>query len=421
MLDPGRVRELVPRLWVALAVGRTARRLSKITGRGRGNVVGGHIALGIEPRALHILAAGRPTVLVSGTNGKTTTTRFLARAAALAGPVVSNDDGANLPRGLVSVLMDRDIEPGARLVAEVDERWLSAVVEATRPEVVVLLNLSRDQLDRMEEVRSTASRWREGLSVDAAARTTVVANADDPIVVAAVPENAKTVWVGAGLRWRDDAATCPWCGQRIVWDSDDQWRCADCGRTRPTVNWQLDGAALHTAGGGRVDLVLAVPGRHNLANAAMAIAAAAQLGVDPADAARACATVENVAGRYQHAWGPAHRGRVYLAKNPAGWIETLDVLDADRRPVVLAFNSNGPDGRDPSWIYDVAFERLADRRVIVTGERATDLSVRLRYADVAHRVVMPLAAALAEGRDLDADVVASYTAFGEVRHELDDG
>ncbi len=97
------------------------------------------------------------------------------------------------------------------------------------------------------------------------------------------------------------------------------------------------------------------------------------------------------------------------------------MLDADRRPVVLAFNSNGPDGRDPSWIYDVAFERLADRRVIVTGERATDLSVRLRYADVAHRVVTPLAAALAEGRDLDADVVASYTAFGAVRHELGDG
>jgi len=298
---------------------------------------------------------------------------------------------------------------------------LSAVVEATRPEVVVLLNLSRDQLDRMEEVRSTASRWREGLSLDAAARTTVVANADDPIVVAAVPENAKTVWVGAGLRWRDDAATCPWCGQRIVWDSDDQWRCAECGRTRPAVSWQLDGAALHTGDGGRVELVLAVPGRHNLANAAMAIAAAAQLGVTAADAARACATVEHIAGRYQPAWGPAHRGRVYLAKNPAGWIETLDVLDADRRPVVLAFNSNGPDGRDPSWIYDVAFERLADRRVIVTGERATDLSVRLRYADVVHRVVTPLAAALAEGRDLDADVIASYTAFGAVRHELDDG
>ena len=100
------MRELAPRLRVALAVGRAARGLSKFTGRGRGNVVGGHIALGIEPKALHILAAGRPTVLVSGTNGKTTTTRFLAHAAALAGPVVSNDDGANLPRGLVSVLMD---------------------------------------------------------------------------------------------------------------------------------------------------------------------------------------------------------------------------------------------------------------------------------------------------------------------------
>ena len=238
---------------------------------------------------------------MSGTNGKTTTTRFLAHAAALAGPVVSNDDGANLPRGLVSVLMDPHIETAARLVAEVDERWLSAVVEATRPEVVVLLNLSRDQLDRMEEVRSTASRWRDGLSVDAASRTTVVANADDPIVVAAVPENAKAVWVGAGLRWRDDAGTCPWCGQRIVWNSDDRWRCVDCGRTRPAVTWQLDGAVLHTPGGVDIDLVLAVPGRHNLSNAAMAVAAAAQLGVDPSDArARAPPSKTSRAGTSTH-------------------------------------------------------------------------------------------------------------------------
>jgi len=404
------------RLRAAVTVGRAARALSRATGRGGGNVVGGHLALAIEPRALELLARGHPSVVVSGTNGKTTTTRMLLRAAELLGPAVCNTDGANLPRGLVSVLMDRDLDPRARLVAEVDERWVPSVIGDCRPGLVVLLNLSRDQLDRMEEVRTTAARWRDGLSASAAASTVVVANADDPIVAAAVPEDRTVVWVGAGLRWRDDAAACPWCASRIAWD--DSWRCSGCGRARPALDWWLEGDELAGRDGTRTRLTPAVPGRHNLANAAMAVAAAVRLGVATDAAAAAVATVEEVAGRYQAAWGPGHGGRVYLAKNPAGWTETLDVLDEERRPVVLAFNANGPDGRDPSWLYDVAFERLAGRRVTVTGERAADLAVRLRYAGVDHDVIVPLAAALERGRAQDADVVASYTAFGQVRKAL---
>ena len=407
------------RLSLAIGVGRLARSLSRLTGRGGGNVVGGYIASWIEPQALRQLATHHRTIIVSGTNGKTTTTRFLAAAAGSAGPVVTNSDGANLPRALVSVLLDRRIARDACLVAEVDERWVPIVIDATSPVAVVLLNLSRDQLDRMEEVRTTGGRWREGLRQATAASTTVVANADDPIVVASVPDDRAVVWVGAGLRWREDATACPFCGARLAWEP--VWHCGVCGRGRPDPQWWLDGEDLVARDGRRIHLALSVPGRHNLANAAMAIAAAALIGVEASTAARACASIDAVAGRYQSAWGVTTHGRVYLAKNPAGWVETLDVLDRERRPVVLAFNANGPDGRDPSWLYDVAFERLAGRPVVVTGERASDLSVRLRYADVDHTIITPLAAALEKGRALEADIVASYTAFGQVRAALDRG
>ena len=98
--------------------------------------------------------------------------------------------------------------------------------------------------------------------------------------------------------------------------------------------------------------------------------------------------------------------------------ELLDVLADDRRPVVVAFNANGADGRDPSWLWDVPFERLRGRTVIATGERSHDLAVRLKYADVEHRDEPDLGAALALGREGDADVVATYTAFGPVRDRL---
>ena len=127
----------------------------------------------------------------------------------------------------------------------------------------------------------------------------------------------------------------------------------------------------------------------------------------------------DVDGRYRALWGDGQPGRLFLGKNPAGWLEVLEVLDADgRRPLVLVFNANQPDGRDPSWLWDVPVERLRGREVIVAGERATDMAVRLRYADVDHRVAPSLDAALAEGRRLGADVLATYTAFWQVKGAL---
>ena len=381
--------------------------VSRLTGRGGGAVIGGRVALAIDKGALAKLAAGRSLFLVSGTNGKTTTTALLAAALGTAGPVVTNTTGANLKTGLVSALAkDLDSPVG---VLEVDEAALVQVLAETTASVVVLLNLSRDQLDRYGEVRLAAAKWRTSLG--ARPEIHAVANCDDPLVVWAAQAAGSVTWVSTGQRWRIDATSCPNCGGRITWQGV-VWSCS-CGLARPEPD--IEGGGLDVEVGGRsFPVELQLPGRCNAANAAMAVAAAQVAAVDPEDALAAMVGIANVAGRYREVnLGPAS-ARLLLAKNPAGWNEILDFLAAPPAGVVVAVNARGPDGYDTSWLWDVDFERLEGRPVIAAGERALDVAVRLRYAGVPHEVCPdPLLAArqLPPGK---VELVANYTAFQTV-------
>ena len=381
--------------------------MSRLTGRGGGAVIGGRVALTLDKGALGKLAAGRSLFLVSGTNGKTTTTALLAAALGTAGPLVHNATGANLKTGLVSALA-RDLQSTVA-VLEVDEAALVQVLAETTATVVVLLNLSRDQLDRYGEVRLAAQKWRTSLG--ARPEIHVVANCDDPLVVWAAQAAGTVTWVSTGQRWRIDATSCPNCGGRISW-TGDLWLCS-CGLARPEPD--IDGGGDEVGLDGRSFPVrLQLPGRCNASNAAMAVAAARVAGVDPEDALGAMVGIAAVAGRYREVnLGPAS-ARLLLAKNPAGWNETLDFLAAPPAGVVVAVNARGPDGYDTSWLWDVDFERLEGRPVVAAGERALDVAVRLRYAGVAHAVCPdPLAAArqLPPGK---VELVANYTAFQTV-------
>ena len=398
--------------------------VSRLTGRGSGAVIGGRVALAVDKDALSKLAAGRSLYLVSGTNGKTTTTALLAAALATAGPIVHNTTGANLKAGLVSALA-KDLESPVA-VLEVDEAALVQVLAETTATVVVLLNLSRDQLDRYGEVRLAAAKWRT--SLDARPEIHVVANCDDPLVVWAAQAAGTVTWVSTGQRWRIDATSCPNCGGRIRWgrgaggvpsttaagadSASVVWSCS-CGLARPEP--EIEGGGLDVEVGGRsFPIELQLPGRCNAANAAMAMAAARVAGVDPENALAAMVGIANVAGRYREVnLGPAS-ARLLLAKNPAGWNEILDFLAAPPAGVVVAVNARGPDGYDTSWLWDVDFERLEGRPVVAAGERALDVAVRLRYAGVPHEVCPdPLAAArqLPPGK---VELVANYTAFQTV-------
>src|SRR5919202_954807 len=173
-----RTVDLPLRTRVAALAGRAIADASRLAGAGEGSVIGGRVTLAIDKRALELMAAGHQSAVVSGTNGKTTTTRLLAAALATRGPVNTNSAGANLLPGLVSTLFRG--RAGAAVALEVDEGHLAEAVAAVHPTAVVLLNLSRDQLDRFGEVRRHASDWR--LALVASPGTVVVANADDPLV-----------------------------------------------------------------------------------------------------------------------------------------------------------------------------------------------------------------------------------------------
>jgi UDP-N-acetylmuramyl tripeptide synthase len=401
---------------LATAAGGAAAASSRLAGRGDGSVIGGNISLRLAPGLLSQLAAGRQCVLVTGTNGKTTTSKLIAVALAPLGvPVASNIYGANMEAGLVSALTRAPDAPVA--VLETDEKYIPAMIAKTQPKVVVLLNLSRDQMDRAAEIWLLARRWREALATVPDCR--VVANADDPLVAWAAGSARQVTWVAAGQRWREDSWCCPNCGAHLQRVGDD-WSCKECGLRRPPVSWMLNEDEVVDPAGQSVRLDLALPGRANRSNAVIALAVAEAFGVKLAPALAELRQVTSVAGRYTQV---SRRGvdiRLLLAKNPAGWLEALDVMSPAPACVLLAVNAQGPDGRDTSWLWDVDFRRLRGRTVFVGGERRLDLAVRLEADEVAFQLVNDIDEAVDGARATapSLEVLANYTAFQHYRVSL---
>jgi UDP-N-acetylmuramyl tripeptide synthase len=402
-------------------VSRTAAALSRATGRGDGSVIGGWLGLKIDPDLLAHLSAGRAIALISGTNGKTTTTRLAAAAVGVLGRVATNSFGANMPTGHTSALAKAGSTPYA--VLEVDEHYLAQVLRATDPHVVALLNLSRDQLDRAKEVAMLAQLWRDTLAQYPDVR--VVANADDPMVVwAATPPGdpargirpPHVTWFSAGQRWHDDSWVCPECGHGIQ-RSDDQWWCSGCPLRRPEAQWIVEDDGVLDPTGAWHKVSLQLPGRVNIGNAATALAVAAEFGVRPVDAVSRLAAVSSVAGRYAQVQRDGRVIRLLLAKNPASWLEAFDM--AEVAPTLLSINARDPDGLDTSWLYDVDFAPLRGRQVLITGDRAYDLAVRLEVNEVPFTHVRTFADAVQAVPPGRLEVIANYTAFQDIRAELD--
>ena len=396
---------LSPRDHFAVGAVRTVNMISRLVSRGSGTVIGGRVGLAISPHLLVSLAKGREVVLVSGTNGKTTTTAMIVTG--WGGDVATNSTGSNMPEGHVAALT---ASPSARTVLEVDEAWLADVTQAVAPRVIVLLNLSRDQLDRANEVRQLAERWRAlcaGLS-----GVTIVANANDPLVVYAAESADDVVWCDVPTPWNTDATSCPKCTLPLTFD-DDTWR-SECGFAKPTAVEVALGSEL-VINGTSLELDLSLPGAFNEANAVMALAALSRAGANLSVALMRINGLTSVAGRFSIRSWHGHRLRLLLAKNPAGFSAMLETIPSDDADVWVAINARIADGKDPSWLYDVPFELLRGHRVYCFGDRRLDLAARLEYAGV-DVVVVNSEAALATSPDV-VNVLSNYTAFQEWREK----
>src|SRR5919197_2255269 len=433
-------RHLYDRAIARLA--RAAARLSRLSGAGAGSSIPGLVLQRLDPGFVRRRAAPLPrgVVLVSGTNGKTTTTAMIRTILHAEGiPTVSNESGANLFRGVAAALADAP--PGAQAgVFEVDEGALERVVRTTRPRVLVLTNVFRDQLDRFGEPE-TVGRLLGRAARAVTPRGRVVANADDPMLWHRVrrwsPSGFGVLAPPGPERARPEAEpeTCPRCGAPLEYEARTighlgRARCFACALRSPLpahVAAVVEPPTLSSlrldVSGIRIDL--RAGGMHNAYNAAAAVAAAAELGVDPDRSGRA---LRGYRPRFGRAEEFALAGRTLwlaLMKNPAGASPLIEQLAQDDRvgAVIVSVSDDWMDGRDISWIWDANFEAVAgmDVPLVAGGRRAADVAVRLKYAGHEPAAVEAgtreaILAALARAPlGTAVPVLATYTAMIDVR------
>lgn len=408
---------------LAVSAARAATWASRATGRGAGGMIGGLIAGAIDPSLMESLGAGRPVMLVTGTNGKSTTTRMLASAMRTVTTVATNEGGDNMDAGIISALL---ADTSARnVVLECDELHVPQVATKLKANTLVLLNLSRDQLDRVGEINTIEQRLRSW--VEANPQATIVANCDDVMITSIAFDHPQVIWVAAGASWTGDSVACPRTGGAIIHEENNWYSSKPLpdGRTfaRPKPDWWLtfdsvtQAPILHGPKGD-YPLALQLPGTCNLGNAAQAVAAAAANGVEPKVAVSAVGTVNDVAGRYATYDLGEHQVHLLLAKNPAGWQQALAMVDRSADALVVATNGQVADGEDLSWLWDVQFEDLDQLKVFAAGERGTDLAVRLTYAGVSHELLHDPMAAIAACPPGRVEVLANYTAFRDLKRVL---
>ncbi|NNN20248.1 MAG: DUF1727 domain-containing protein, partial [Acidimicrobiaceae bacterium] len=302
------------KLQIAIIFANAGSWLVRTLSLGEGATLPGRILLYIYPRAIRDLSFSLPTVLLSGTNAKTTTTALTNEALSGSYSIVSNETGANMEGGIAYSLARHDTSAGSKSlgVFEVDEAYLPIIGAELGAKIVALLNLSRDQLDRVSETRMTSAKWRVFLETNPSIQ--VVANCDDPLVVYAATPASFVFWVSAGLNFRQDAHSCPVCGEEIEFEGSN-WSCA-CGFIRPSPDAEVSGSKINVAGQA-IEIELMLPGRCNIANAAIALSICHLLGVDLNSAARRMSLVAEVVGRYKRVLIDGHEVRMLLSKNPA--------------------------------------------------------------------------------------------------------
>ncbi|HKV44630.1 MAG TPA: Mur ligase family protein [bacterium] len=420
----------------------------------------GRVARAVEPRVLPLLSKRLRfgSVIVAGTNGKTTTARLLAHIMEAVGRhPVHNRAGANLAAGIVSALVghaDLFGRPSGDIgIFEVDEATVPRVVPHLAPRVAVFTNLFRDQLDRYGEIDHIAELWRttgEALPMDGV----LVANGDDPLVYDAVrglPGRLVTFGIDderhalPAIEHTAEARYCYRCGTPYRYTLTyfghmGRYQCLTCGTVRPPIDVAArevslagpDGAAFTLAlvGEGRsVRISTVLPGLYNVYNVLAAATAALQIGASLEQVGRAVASFVPAFGRAERIAVDGGEIRMLLSKNPAGFNEVLrTVLSTGPLPVVLiAINDNIADGRDVSWLWDVDAEMLGGRvaHVVVTGVRAEDMALRLRYAGMAEEAIEvqreyepALRASLARAGDKPLFVLPTYTAMLALREVL---
>lgn len=446
---------------LAAWTGRITIRLLRLLGRGA-TTLPGRVALKIDPRLLLHLTAGRRVFLVTGTNGKTTTVRILRTLLEQQGlNVTTNTSGANLNTGLATTLIDagtaiRQADRqgiGNAFVFEIDEAFFGKIADQLNPSVCVVTNFFRDQLDRYGELRTTCDLIEKGL---AKVQSAVVLNADDSLCASLGRDRADRARYFAmsdemlsdlPTRSSDEAAYCLYCGGHYRYLGRSyghlgRFVCPDCGFSYPAADLTVQlltaesdetrqGQLLRfrDRNGDPFDGFLPIPGRHNAYNAAAAILAMQADGFSLMSIVPGLTAASPAFGRMERFKADGKDVCLLLVKNPVGMDRALEFVTgaADVGAAYLLLNSEDPDGRDVSWIWDADFEsHPLPQPVYISGKRCHDMALRLLYAGIPRT---SLDASPDESAQFDAALAAcpagkclyilpNYTAMLKLRAEL---
>lgn len=444
-------------VFITIALAKFILRLSRFLGRGGGSALPGLVAERIDPAIGHKLARRLRdgSIIVTGTNGKTTTVKILSKVLSDAGEnIVVNRAGSNLSRGIVSALIEHVGWSGRfrqnRGLFEVDEAAMATVAAMVQPKAIVVLNLFRDQLDRYGELDSTAQLLGKGI---AATTAQLYLNADDPLVasLASYAQPSQVVFYGVDAVPTSklasdvtaDSNNCPVCGRALHYSRNffghiGHYSCPEGHFRRPQPTYSagkllLDSEAcqftVRVKDHDPLSLTIHLPGLYNVYNALAATSVALGMGVT--SAANIAQSLEAATGAFGRVEKLSVKGRtVYLllVKNPTGFNQIIQtfLLQEKQQELFICINDNFADGRDVSWLWDVAFEELQPQhhRIAVAGLRATDMALRLKYADMPTNSLTPNAkkalnqfiARVPEGGT--GYIIPTYTAMLALRKQL---
>ncbi|MDN5294401.1 MAG: hypothetical protein PWQ91_1687 [Eubacteriales bacterium] len=417
---------------LAVWLGKGIACVNRTLGRG-GTSLPGMAALKVDPALIKkLVSQHRQVIVVTGTNGKTTTNNILAGILIRAGYRVAwNRAGANMKSGIATALIENTSLLGkartSTALLEVDEATVPLVLADLQPAIMVVTNFFRDQLDRYGELDKTVALIAEGAKKIPGLK--LILNADDPLVASLAQRTgrdsyfygvAASRWVSRVPEQVREGCHCPFCSHCLEYayyhfSQLGNYRCPQCGFSRPPVHWEAvdpdmaPGITFYLQEKEeRWRLSLPLEGYYNLYNVLAAAAAARFMGIDQKIVAEAVRTYTPQTGRMEEFNIGGKRVLLVLVKNPAGFNQVLRSLLLKEGPLnmVIAINDLDADGKDVSWLWDVNFEMLAKApvgKIICTGLRGADMAVRLKYAGIPEeklRIIDDREEAVEEGLNL---------------------
>ncbi len=370
--------------------GKALSKLFRLLKLGDGSTWPGHIALGLNKNFIKQLLSNSKTktIIIAGTNGKTTTASLIKTALKNNGKkVFLNKSGANLLNGIASsLIINSDLSGKLNhdfAIFELDENSLLPLLNQISPDYLILLNLFRDQLDRYGEVNIVASRWAiaVGKLTD---QTSLILNADDPLIAfLSKNTNAMTSFFGvkesitenSSLDHAADSNHCPKCGTKLNYHTRTfshlgDWYCNKCGLTRPKL--ELNNFPAYP-----------LPGTYNKYNTHAAVLILRKIGLGEIDIEHSFQSFLPAFGRQEIVQHKNKNIQIFLSKNPTSFNQSFrTITELNGKTILLILNDRIPDGRDISWIWDTELQDAKNlKNIFIAGDRVYDMALRLEYED----------------------------------------